>query len=108
VLELARSVLQAKGYLVLTAPSGEEALQVCQRAAGEIDLLFTDLVLPGINGRELAEQIAATHGDVRVLYMSGYTDDAIVRHKVIEPGTAFLQKPFTASALARKVRETLS
>ena len=68
---------------------------------------MTDVVMPGMNGREVAERLAPAHAGVKVLYLSGYTDDAIVHHGVLEPGIAFLQKPFTPAVLVRKVREVL-
>ncbi|HEX4627820.1 MAG TPA: PAS domain S-box protein [Gemmatimonadales bacterium] len=107
VRAVARQVLQRHGYTVLEAPSAEVALDVAARYSGAIHLLLTDVVMPGMSGHELAKQLSALRPEVRVIYMSGYTDDAITRHGVLEPGLAFVQKPFTADAIARKVREVL-
>jgi DNA-binding NarL/FixJ family response regulator len=92
---------------VLEASRGDEALSVSESHRGPIELLVTDLVMPAMTGRDLAEQLLLRHPETRVLYMSGYTDDAIVRRGVLEEGAPFLQKPFTPDALARKVREVL-
>lgn len=108
VRALSRYILQACGYTVLEAGDGEEALRVCGDHAGEIHLIVTDVVLPSLNGRVLAERLAAKRPNVKVLYMSGYTDDAIIRHGVLQAETMFLQKPFTPSALAGKVRAVLN
>jgi CheY-like chemotaxis protein len=107
VRTLTRRLLVANGHVVLVAAHGEEALQLARRHAGKIQLLITDVVMPGMSGRALADQIVAMLPAIKVLYLSGYTDDAIVRHGVLEPGVAFLQKPFAAEALVRKVREVL-
>jgi PAS domain S-box-containing protein len=107
VRPLVRGVLLSRGYSVLEASGGDEALSVSESHRGPIKLLVTDLVMPGMNGRDLAEQLLLRHPEIRVLYMSGYTNDAIVRQGVLEEGAAFLQKPFTPDALARKVREVL-
>ena len=107
VRTLTRRLLAARGHTVLLASQGEEALRLAQRHEGRIHLLVTDVVMPGMSGRELADRILALLPGIKVLYLSGYTDDAIVRHGVLEPGVAFLQKPFSAEALARKVREVL-
>jgi two-component system cell cycle sensor histidine kinase/response regulator CckA len=107
VRTLAREFLQMDGYTALEARHGEEALQVCEQHEGPIHLMVTDVVMPGMSGRELAEHLAPLRPEMKVLYISGYTDNAIVRHCVLEPGTAFLQKPFTTDALARKVRLAL-
>jgi len=100
-------ILQYAGYAVLEAGRGEEALRLAGEHAGPIHLLITDMVMPGMGGRDLARRLAALRPGVRVLYVSGYTDDAIVRHGVLESGLAFLQKPFKPEALLLKVRETL-
>jgi len=100
-------ILQSSGYAVLEAGRGEEALRLAGEHAGPIHLLITDMVMPGMGGRDLAVRLAALRPGTRVLYVSGYTDDAIVRHGVLEPGLAFLQKPFKPEALLHKVREVL-
>jgi PAS domain S-box-containing protein len=108
VRELARRVLLQNGYTVLVARHGGEALQVCEQNEGPLHLLVTDVVMPGgMSGRDLAENLAPLHPGMKVLYISGYTDNAIARHGVLEPGIAFLQKPFTPDSLVRKVREVL-
>ena len=108
VRELLLSVLQEEGYHVLTAASGAEALKVCESYDGPIHLLITDVIMPGMSGKQLVKQLVGTCRETRVLYMSGYTDDAIVNHGVLEPGAAFLQKPFTPVGVLNKVREVLS
>jgi CheY-like chemotaxis protein len=107
VRRLVRSVLEACGYTVLEAGRVEEALEISKRHQGRIDLLLTDVVMPQMGGRQLAERLATTRPEAKVLYISGYADNAIVHHGVLDAGTAFLQKPFTPDALARKVREVL-
>src|SRR3989454_2815827 len=104
---LARSTLQAHGYTVLEAHHGKHALQVYEQHAGPIHLLVTDVVMPEMSGRELADRLKPSRPNMKVLFMSGYTDKAIVHHGELDPGAAFLQKPFTPDALARKVREVL-
>src|SRR5438046_1497274 len=104
---LARKVLERAGYRVLVAAGGAEALDLAERYAGPIHLLLTDVVMPGMNGRELIRRLAPLRPDLRVLYMSGYADEAVAQHGVLDPGTAFLQKPFTPGGLADKVRGVL-
>jgi PAS domain S-box-containing protein len=107
VLSLSRRALEAQGYVVLAASDGAAALRILERHGGPIDLLLTDVVMPGISGRELAEQLTARRPGVRVLYMSGYPGDAVVQQGTLAPGSAFLQKPFSPDGLARKVRDVL-
>ncbi len=99
--------LKEQGYRVLEAANGEEALHIAREHAGEIHLLLTDVVMPQMGGKELSERIAAIHPRIKTLFVSGYTDDAMVQRGILEPGIAFLHKPFTAGALARKVRQVL-
>jgi CheY-like chemotaxis protein len=107
VRELVREALEARGYNVCSARNGNEALAIATRQQWKIDLMITDVVMPGMGGRELATRMAAVRPGTKVLYLSGYTEDAIVHHGVLDAGTAFLQKPFTLDALACKVREVL-
>ena len=104
---LAKGLLKKLGYTVLDAENAERALGLASAHAGPIHLLVADVVMPGASGRELARQLAESRPDTKVLYVSGYTDDAIVHHGMLEPGLNFLQKPFNPGALARKVREVL-
>ncbi len=104
---LTRRILEMKGYTIIVAGDGTEALEICGRHEGSIHLMLSDVVMPKMSGRELAERLATTRPDMKVLYMSGYTDDAIVHHGILEPGTSFIQKPFTPDSLVRKVREVL-
>jgi PAS domain S-box-containing protein len=104
---LTRRMLESRGYTVLAAANGTEGVEAARRYAGEIHLLVTDVVMPEMNGRELFTQLSAQRSGLRVLFLSGYTDEAIVRHGNLERGVPFLQKPFTPETLARKVREAL-
>jgi PAS domain S-box-containing protein len=107
VRELARTILVAQGYSVLVAESATHAEQLATNGLREIHLLLTDVVMPGVSGRELARRITANHSRTQVLFMSGYTDNVIAHGGVLETGVAFLQKPFTPRALTSKVREVL-
>jgi PAS domain S-box-containing protein len=107
VLGLAKGVLERWGYDILTAESGEACLALLDEREGPVDLLLTDIVLPGMNGRELAEAVTTRHPSVKTLFMSGYTDDVISHHGVLDEGVAFLQKPFSVRELAARVRQTL-
>ncbi|HTQ62736.1 MAG TPA: PAS domain S-box protein [Candidatus Solibacter sp.] len=107
VRELASRILNASGYFVLPAQDAREAEHLSANHLGEIHLLLTDIMMPGIGGRELARRITARHPRARVLYMSGYTDNVLAQGGVLEEGLWFLQKPFTPAALAQKVRDVL-
>jgi two-component system cell cycle sensor histidine kinase/response regulator CckA len=106
VRQLVRETLAAKGYRVLEAGNGEAGLAAADREE-KIDLVITDVIMPGMGGREMVQQLAKTRPQTKVLYLSGYTEDAIVNEGTMENGTAFLQKPFTLQNLSRKVREVL-
>jgi two-component system cell cycle sensor histidine kinase/response regulator CckA len=107
VRDLAVVALQGFGYRLLTASSAAAALQLMATHRDDVHLLVTDVVMPEMSGRKLAESLKAAYPDLRVLFVSGYTDDAVVRHGVLQANVAFLQKPFTPGSLARKVREVL-
>jgi two-component system cell cycle sensor histidine kinase/response regulator CckA len=107
VRRLACRALEAQGYTVLSAAGAREAIRLCEEHAGKIHLMLTDVVMPGVSGRDLARSAAAIRPSLKVLFMSGYTDDAIVHHGVLDAGTPFLQKPFTPCSLAQKVRWVL-
>ena len=108
VRNLARQVLEGAGYRVLEAANAEAAIDLCEKINGDrIDLLLTDVIMPGMSGNEMSRVLLVKQPGMPVLYMSGYTDDAIVQHGVLEAGINFLQKPFTPGALAMKVREVL-
>ncbi|QVL34113.1 PAS domain S-box protein [Telmatocola sphagniphila] len=107
VRNIASLILTSQGYTVLTAESGKEALDVVQRHQGGIDLLLTDVIMPGMSGRELSEVLTQKTPKLKVLYASGYTEDAVIRHGILDLEVSFLQKPYTPTSLARKVREIL-
>jgi PAS domain S-box-containing protein len=107
VRKLAGELLEESGYRVLSAGGGEEAISLATRHKARIDLLITDVVMPKISGKEVAEQLKTIHPETKVLFMSGYTDEAIVHHGIVDSTIAFIQKPFSEHALAHKVREVL-
>ena len=107
VRELVRETLVGRGYEVLEADNGEAGLRLAEAHVDKIDILITDVVMPGMGGRELAKRLMAMCPKIGVLYLSGYTEDAIVNHGALDPGTAFLQNPFTLQKLAQKVRDVL-
>ena len=107
VRSLTREVLEKYGYTVLEAANGEDALRVAEGHRGPLDLLLSDVVMPRMGGPELAQALLAKHPELRVLYMSGYTDHPMVRRGVVNAGVAFLQKPFTPTVLVARVREVL-
>jgi CheY-like chemotaxis protein len=104
---LALLVLQTLGYTVLAAMDGKDALRVVDRHRGPIDLLLTDVVMPGMDGRDVAEALQPRFPQMKVLFTSGYTDDAVVRHGILQAEVAFIQKPYSTQALAKKVRQVL-
>jgi DNA-binding NtrC family response regulator len=107
VRSLTKEVLEKYGYTVLEASNGEEALKIADRHDGPLDLLLSDVVMPRMGGPELAQELLARRPAVKVLYMSGYTDHPMVRRGVVNAGVAFLQKPFTPTALVSRIREIL-
>ena len=107
VRNLCVRILEQLGYKVHQARNGTEAIAVAGGCGERIDLLLTDVVMPGMNGSELAAQLVPRHPEMKVLFTSGYTDDAITRHGILDEGVSFLGKPYAPSALARKVREVL-
>jgi CheY-like chemotaxis protein len=107
VRQVTVQILTKNGYTVLEASHGDEAKQICEEHGGPIHLIVTDVVMPGMNGRQLAKSLEPHHPEMKVLYMSGYTDDAIVHHGVLDKGLHFLQKPFNLEDLLKKVREVL-
>ncbi len=107
VRSLVCQTLTSHGYQVLEASSPSQALKIAKQYAEPIHLLLTDVVMPKTSGKEVALRLSALHPETKVLYMSGYTDDAIVRHGILEGGAPFLQKPFAPNVLLLKIREVL-
>ena len=107
VRTLSTEILEHYGYQVIAAANGEEGLRVCEEFKGKIDLMITDVVMPLMSGRELAERLAVTRPETHVLYMSGFTDDSIFRYGLLDDEVSFLQKPFSPDSLALKAREVL-
>jgi CheY-like chemotaxis protein len=107
VRDLGVRILAGLGYRVMHAGNGDEAIELARDHGERIDLLLTDVVMPGMSGRELANRLTCLHPETRMLFTSGYTDDAIVHHGVLDEGVSFIGKPYSHTALARKVREVL-
>lgn len=107
VLSLARDILEARDYTVLTAADGEEALRLAEGHAGPIHALLTDVVMPGLTGPELAERLARTRPKTKVVFMSGYTTETMDQYGLLQTGAPFVGKPFTQALLLGKLRETL-
>jgi CheY-like chemotaxis protein len=107
VRDLTKRILESAGYTVLAAGNGAEAIALIEQHTGPADLLMTDVVMPGMNGRELATRVADLRPEAKVLYTSGYTDDAILRHGVLDDTSRFISKPYTQLELTRRVRSIL-
>jgi len=105
--DLLHEALEGAGYTVLVADQGAKALETAHEYAGAIDLVVTDVIMPGLTGKQAAERIVAERPEVKILFISGYTNEAIARHGVLEPGARFLSKPFTPDELLRRVRDVL-
>jgi CheY-like chemotaxis protein len=105
---IARTILRQAGYTVLEAGDGESAVRTCRQHEGTIHMVLTDVVMPGMSGRAVADQLRGLRPGLGVLFMSGYTEEAIVNHGVLHEGVNFLEKPFTPDTLTRKVREVLT
>jgi len=101
------NTLRTNGYAVLDAPDGKTAIELAESLETPIDLLLTDVILPGISGRDIADQLQLSHPSMKVIYMSGYTDEFIAEHGIIDPDIVLLEKPFPMSALLENVREVL-
>jgi two-component system cell cycle sensor histidine kinase/response regulator CckA len=106
--ELIREILQANGYEVLEAEDPPKAIEIAERHQGAIHLLLTDILMPGMNGRVLAQRVRERRPAIRVLYMSGHTEDSVAQNGLVEPGALMISKPFTQESLARKLREALA
>jgi CheY-like chemotaxis protein len=105
--KLVKGCLSSRGYNILDAGNGEEALKVAQQYDGNIPLLLTDVIMPGMSGRELADSLKQSRADVKILYMSGYTHDLVTQQGILESGSDILQKPFSINALLSRVRDVL-
>ncbi|OQA89223.1 MAG: Blue-light-activated protein [bacterium ADurb.Bin236] len=107
MLKLVIRVLESSGYSAISAASADEAISICADSEYPVDLLVTDVVMPDVNGRELAERIRKLRPNIKVLYMSGYTENAIVHHGILDKGINFISKPFNVEDFTRKVRDVL-
>ena len=108
VRELTRNVLDISGYAILEASSPEDAIRLCESHGGEIHLLLTDVVMPGMSGRDLSDRLKRVRPGMKVLYMSGYTEEAIVEHGILDSGLHFIPKPFSPASMAQKILEVLN
>ena len=108
VRDLTERMLKKLGYSVLTAANGEEAMDVSRAHQGRISLLVTDVVMPNMSGKQVADALVSSRPELKVLYLSGYTENTVVHHGVLDSNVDFLAKPFSRDALARKIREVLS
>jgi CheY-like chemotaxis protein len=107
VRHLIQETLKLYGYEILDAPHGGSALLICEQHAGNIDLIISDIVMPQMNGQELVERLLPLQPQMKVMFISGYSEDVFTNRNTFEPGILFIQKPFTPMELLRKVRETL-
>ena len=107
VRDLTRRILESAGYTTIAAANGGEALLLLERTSAPVHLLITDLVMPGMSGRELSERLGHLRPEMKVLYTSGYTDDAVVRHGLVTHRVHFISKPYSRVALTTKVRQVL-
>ena len=107
VRELVQTMLESRGFTVLCPETPADAENLCSAHVGNIDLLLTDMIMPGATGRSIAKQISSLRPGIKILYMSGYTDDTLIQSKGFDRGDAFLQKPFTLATLTAKVRQVL-
>ena len=107
VWALACRILRSRGYEVLEAADGMEGLRISEECAAEIHMILTDVIMPGMSGKDLISQIRAVRPNIKALFVSGYKDNAIVQHGILKSTVNFLQKPFTGDSLARKVREVI-
>ncbi len=107
VRKLTLRMLQQLGYQVLTAPNGQKGIETAQGHSGNIDCLLTDVVMPNMSGKQLADAVLVVHPETSVIFISGYTENTVVHHGVLNPGVEFLPKPFSRETLANKLREVL-
>lgn len=108
VREIITHTLNRYSYTLLVAKGPDEAFRLCKKYTGKINLLITDVIMQGMSGRDLAQQLSLRYPEMKILYISGYTDDIIIHHGILDRGINFMQKPFTPYTLARKVREVLT
>ncbi len=107
IIDVATMILEQQGYTILSASTPGDAIRIAEEHDGRIHLLITDVIMPDMNGRDLAKQLQSRFPELKCLFMSGYTANVIAHHGVLDDGVHFMQKPFTLSAIASKVREVL-